>query len=232
LWVVPCQGIHTVGLRFPIDVVYLDSDQRVIHIIENLSPFRISPLRRRSSSVLELPTRAVFLSSTQLGDKFLICSPEEMASHWGSPLAQQPALPASEQDDGSAGAGRGMAGTWAAKLRQRLKDRRKDPRKSNPEVHAYYWDGGVPAPHSVVNISESGAYSKGGAWYPGTIIEVTLQRSAGGANGSPDPQSSLRIPCQVVRCGPDGIGLRFLHHAPQDRTRVRKFLEAVKGEER
>ena len=35
LWVVPCQGIHTIGLLFAIDVIYLDENRRVIHLIEH-----------------------------------------------------------------------------------------------------------------------------------------------------------------------------------------------------
>jgi uncharacterized membrane protein (UPF0127 family) len=82
LWVVPCQGIHTIGLLFPIDVIYLDEKYRVIHLIEHLGPFRIASIRRHASSVLELPTRTIYSSNTQLGDKLLICSPDEMDSYW------------------------------------------------------------------------------------------------------------------------------------------------------
>src|SRR5579864_8583771 len=82
LWVVPCQGIHTIGLLFPIDVIYLDESRRVIHLIEHLGPFRIAAIKRQSSSVLELPTRTIYSSNTQVGDQLLICSPEEMESHW------------------------------------------------------------------------------------------------------------------------------------------------------
>jgi uncharacterized membrane protein (UPF0127 family) len=82
LWVVPCQGIHTIGLLFPIDVIYLDEHRRVIHVIEHLGPFRIAPIRRQASSVLELPTRTIYSSNTRVGDQLLICSPEEMESHW------------------------------------------------------------------------------------------------------------------------------------------------------
>ena len=82
LWLVPCQGIHTIGLVFPIDVIYLDDNHRVIHLIEHLGPFRIAPIRRHSSSVLELPARTIYSSNTQIGDELLICSPDEMESYW------------------------------------------------------------------------------------------------------------------------------------------------------
>jgi len=82
LWLVPCQGIHTFGLLFPIDVIYLDANLRVIHLIEHLGPFRIAPLRRHAGSVLELPTRTIYSSNTQVGDELLISSPEEMETYW------------------------------------------------------------------------------------------------------------------------------------------------------
>jgi len=82
LWVIPCQGIHTFGVLFPIDVVYLDEKLRVIHLIEHLGPFRIASLRRHASSVLELPTRTIYSSNTQVGDELMISSPEGMESYW------------------------------------------------------------------------------------------------------------------------------------------------------
>ena len=81
LWVVPSRGIHTVGLLFPIDVVYLDEENRVVHCIEHLSPFRISPLRLKSASVLELPRHSIYASQTRVGHRILICRPQEMESY-------------------------------------------------------------------------------------------------------------------------------------------------------
>ena len=82
LWLVPCQGIHTFGVLFPIDVIYLDDSLKVIHLIEHLGPFRVAGIRRHASSVLELPTRTIYSSNTQVGDQLLVCSPEEMERHW------------------------------------------------------------------------------------------------------------------------------------------------------
>jgi uncharacterized membrane protein (UPF0127 family) len=82
LWVIPCQGIHTIGVLFPIDVIYLDADQKVIHLVEHLSPFRIGPIKASCDSVLEMPTRTIYSSHTQMGDRLLICSADEMEAHW------------------------------------------------------------------------------------------------------------------------------------------------------
>ncbi len=84
LWVVPSRGIHTIGLMFPIDVVYLDAKLRVIAILESLGPLRIAPIRWQCASVLELPARSIYGSGTQVGDQLIICSPEEMELYWTS----------------------------------------------------------------------------------------------------------------------------------------------------
>jgi len=86
LWTIPSQGIHTICMLFPIDVIYLDSENRVIHLIEDLGTFRIAPIRMGSASVLQLKTRTIYSSNTQIGDELLICSPEEIVKfHSGVP---------------------------------------------------------------------------------------------------------------------------------------------------
>lgn len=84
LWVVPSRGVHTFGLLFPIDVVYLDTELRVIDLVENLAPLRIAPIRWQCASVLQLPTRGIYDSGTQVGDQLLIGTPEEMGEYWDS----------------------------------------------------------------------------------------------------------------------------------------------------
>jgi uncharacterized protein len=79
LWVVPSRGIHTIGVFFPIDLVYLDQDYRVIHIVESFPAFRVAPWRNQAASVLQLPTHTIYSSQTQVGDQLLICMANEMA---------------------------------------------------------------------------------------------------------------------------------------------------------
>lgn len=92
IWVLPSRGIHTFGLFFPIDVVYLDAQMRVIQILEHLGPFRIGPFRRHCASVLELPTRSIFGSGTQVGDVLMVCSLEQLYAYWRAdpPSSQLP----------------------------------------------------------------------------------------------------------------------------------------------
>src|SRR3954466_2266521 len=44
LWIVPCHGVHTFGMRFPIDVLYLDEDYTVVHIDEIVPAWRVTRL--------------------------------------------------------------------------------------------------------------------------------------------------------------------------------------------
>lgn len=81
LWIVPSRGLHAVALLAPIDVMYLDAQDRVIHLVEHLSPFRVAPIRLKSSSVLVLPPHTIYSSQTHVGDQLLICAPEEMEAY-------------------------------------------------------------------------------------------------------------------------------------------------------
>jgi uncharacterized membrane protein (UPF0127 family) len=81
VWLVPSQGIHTFGMLFPIDVIYLDANYRVIHLVEYLRPFCISPIRLKSASLLELPPHTIYASHTKVGDRLLICQPQEMETY-------------------------------------------------------------------------------------------------------------------------------------------------------
>lgn len=50
----PGATIHTLAMRFPIDVVFLDRGLRVLHIVSHLSPWRIAPAPSRTRFALEL----------------------------------------------------------------------------------------------------------------------------------------------------------------------------------
>ena len=50
----PGGGIHTVGMRFSIDVIYLDKDNSVLGIVANMKPWRFSLAPKGTRVVLEL----------------------------------------------------------------------------------------------------------------------------------------------------------------------------------
>jgi uncharacterized protein len=68
----PCNSIHTCFMAFPIDVLFVDKDYRVIKVFPFLRPFRFTPLYFKSSLVIELPSGTLQSTSTSLGDILII----------------------------------------------------------------------------------------------------------------------------------------------------------------
>jgi hypothetical protein len=72
LWIVPSRGVHTIGMLFPIDIIFLNKNKEVVHVEEHVRPFRISKVSLKASSVLELPAHTIYLSGTKVGDRLEI----------------------------------------------------------------------------------------------------------------------------------------------------------------
>jgi uncharacterized protein len=72
LWIIPSRGVHTIGMLFPIDIIFLNKNREVVHVEEHLRPFRISRVSLKASSVLELPAHTIYLSGTKVGDQLEI----------------------------------------------------------------------------------------------------------------------------------------------------------------
>jgi len=64
----PCNAIHTYFLSYPIDVLYLDRQSRVLRILPALQPWRIGPIVWRSKTVVELPAGTAAQTGTMIGD--------------------------------------------------------------------------------------------------------------------------------------------------------------------
>jgi uncharacterized membrane protein (UPF0127 family) len=69
LWIVPSHGVHTMFMRFPIDIIYLDAHGLVIHCEENVKPWRMAPIVMYAESVIELPAHTIWNTGTAIGDK-------------------------------------------------------------------------------------------------------------------------------------------------------------------
>jgi uncharacterized membrane protein (UPF0127 family) len=69
LWIVPSRGVHTIGMRFAIDVIALDDEGIVIDQVGNLQPWRIRLPRRGTAGVLELAAGTLERTGTSLGHR-------------------------------------------------------------------------------------------------------------------------------------------------------------------
>ncbi len=70
LWIVPCEGIHTFGMKFAIDVVFLDRKKKVMKVRPDMGRRRIS-LCLLAHSVLELPAGTAAAAAVQRGDELV-----------------------------------------------------------------------------------------------------------------------------------------------------------------
>jgi len=77
LWIYPTQAIHTFGMRFAIDVAFIDRRMRVKRIYHQLRPFRLTSLVWSAKSVLELPSGSLADTQTAVGDELQISLSEE-----------------------------------------------------------------------------------------------------------------------------------------------------------
>ena len=75
LWIVPCEGIHTFFMRFPIDVVFLNKDKRVTKLVRRMKSSRLS-VSWRARSVVELPVGVIEQTSTEVGDLIEVREPD------------------------------------------------------------------------------------------------------------------------------------------------------------
>jgi len=68
LWIAPCEAVHSFGMKFAIDLVYMDRKKRVRKIRREMVPRRLSACLT-AHSVLELPVGAIDASRTEPGDQ-------------------------------------------------------------------------------------------------------------------------------------------------------------------
>jgi uncharacterized membrane protein (UPF0127 family) len=76
LWIRPSSGVHTLFMSFPIDVVGLDKQYRVVHLWPVLRPWRITRVSLAVRTVLELPAGTISATGLKIGE-CLIISPVE-----------------------------------------------------------------------------------------------------------------------------------------------------------
>jgi len=67
LLLTPCKAVHTVGMRFPIDVIFIDRDGRAVRIVPALAPWRIA-MSARAKAVIELAAGTAAAADIRIGD--------------------------------------------------------------------------------------------------------------------------------------------------------------------
>ncbi|MBN2185817.1 MAG: DUF192 domain-containing protein [Candidatus Krumholzibacteriota bacterium] len=68
LWINPCNGIYTVGMKCPVDIAFLDKYGKVVKILKDFPPDCFADSAPAAISAIELPNGRLSETETRLGD--------------------------------------------------------------------------------------------------------------------------------------------------------------------
>ena len=68
IWIEPCAGVHSLGMRFSIDVLLVDDAMTVVALLAPLRPWRLGAVHLEAAAALEVPVGTVDRTGTQVGD--------------------------------------------------------------------------------------------------------------------------------------------------------------------
>jgi uncharacterized membrane protein (UPF0127 family) len=71
IWILPCEAIHCFFMHFPIDVVFLDRELRIVQLRRSVKPWRIA-VCLRAYSVMEFAAGVIDATATIAGDKIVL----------------------------------------------------------------------------------------------------------------------------------------------------------------
>ncbi len=98
-----------------------------------------------------------------------------------------------------------------------LDGKRNGKRENMPGLVAFYFSGGTPRPHEILNISKTGLYMRTHEiWSADTMVRMTLQR--------PDIHKTISVLTRVVRIDDGGVGHAFITSEVLSGLRVRDVM--------
>jgi hypothetical protein len=72
LIIYPSQAIHTVAMKFAIDVIFVDRKWKVVSLRPEMVPFRLTGIHWKARCVIELPAGVIAKTSTAVGDQLCV----------------------------------------------------------------------------------------------------------------------------------------------------------------
>jgi uncharacterized protein len=68
----PCNSIHMLFMRYPLDVLFVDKEGAVVFMYTGIKPWRVGRIVRGAKLAVELPAGTIASSGTQVGDKVIM----------------------------------------------------------------------------------------------------------------------------------------------------------------
>ena len=72
LLIKPCKDVHTHFMAIPIDILYVDADNRIVDIDPEMKSWRFGRWRRKAQFVIELPSGTVARTGCAVGDELIV----------------------------------------------------------------------------------------------------------------------------------------------------------------
>jgi len=69
LWICPCTSIHSLGMAFEFDALFLDGGMRVVALYRRFRKNRLSRIYWDARGVIELPEGTIDRTGTEVGDE-------------------------------------------------------------------------------------------------------------------------------------------------------------------
>ena len=69
LYIPKCKSIHTCFMKFSIDALFVNKNFEVVKIVENLKPWRVTPIKLSAAGVFEVTAGDLKKNSIKVGDK-------------------------------------------------------------------------------------------------------------------------------------------------------------------
>lgn len=69
VWIAPCRQVHTLGMRFPIDVAFCGTDGTVLHLATPLRTWRMTRWVRGAAGALEVAAGVLVAAEVDVGDR-------------------------------------------------------------------------------------------------------------------------------------------------------------------
>jgi uncharacterized membrane protein (UPF0127 family) len=84
----PCWAVHTIGMRFAIDVIFVDRRGRVLRMVTDLAPWRTA-VTPRAHAVIELPAGKLRCQEVAVGDPLYLVTEDDRTTLSAPPLDEE-----------------------------------------------------------------------------------------------------------------------------------------------
>ncbi|HVA27912.1 MAG TPA: DUF192 domain-containing protein [Candidatus Baltobacteraceae bacterium] len=79
MWFDDCSAVHTIGMRFALDIIFLDRNGRVIDLRERVAPNALAVVCPRACVTVELGAGTLATTGVRLGDRLVLEASESPA---------------------------------------------------------------------------------------------------------------------------------------------------------